>query len=298
MFMGFPYAPGRSTLVLPNRNTMESPITFFLRSASRFLSGATLCAFVLFAPSCEIDPQIDPGFSGPYVTGNTNNGPVTFEYGTLSSDSVISFAKGDSLYGHFTPTVVNEKYRVKDFGFYVYINNSASQIFSFGQDMDWHFSKFDTVVSCRALIPQITTNVQAKFNVFLTWKDARGNEYTFQSDPIVIREFEPAFKAVQDSVTYPESGKAILWGHLETTIDCDILDVQIASRWNAGYSPTTTVTPITLPQHLKAKAIQIRDTIDVLPNWQYLWAIVAKGKFANESLATTPRVQQTFITPE
>lgn len=268
---------------------MESRLTSLKKAALGFISGMTLCAFVIFASGCELG---DLGFDFNMPIGPV--GPDPYVPGTVTADSIVSFAEGDSVYGHFAPLILNQNIRVLEFGFDLYKNGTPSLI-SLVQNEDWQFSKSDSIVSCRAWIPRITDNISVSITVILTARDPLGNSTTIHSSHIVIREFEPAFMGVQDSVSFPEKGKAIMWGHFQTTIDCEILEAQINSYF--GYSSNSS-TPITLPQQLKAtEMIHIRDTIDVSPGMEYFWTIQAKAKFANDSLGTVNLPHQKFQVP-
>jgi hypothetical protein len=256
-------------------------------------SSMVLCSFI-FLCGCDIgDFDFNLNLAGG-APGGGGNYWIDPGQGTVYADSVIS-SEDDSItmYGHFSTWKLNTKIQIIEYGIAVYKDYMLFEKIALVRNAEWEFNDTNSSIPAKAKIASIKQNAVVYFTVYYIAKNSQGFEARYESPLLIIKEFEPAFTAIHDSVTFSGDDKAILWGHLETKKDCEIMSVKVI--WGLLYNATN-ADSINVPQYMKAnEIIAVRDTILVGSNQIYEWHIEAVAEFANDSLAYTSYLSNQFM---
>ncbi len=155
------------------------------------------------------------------------------------------------------------------------------------QNVEWNLHNIDTTISFSAIVPamDVPTNIHFSLHMRVTNnlpESHQQEKYWYYSFSQIIKEFVTSTSAIHDSVTFVGSDKAVLWAHLETELDCEIM--YAGFEWHEmGELPVYDT--IAAPQYLlKDKLIQLRDTISIKPNTLYYWRFFAKLKYSEDSV--------------
>jgi hypothetical protein len=235
--------------------------------------------------------------SSPWGTGYSGSFPVYFpseennvQPGMLYADSVRNHGIDSlKLYGHFSSfNTIKRKVIIDEIVFGVYDEwGDLYEYDTVARNIEWNLHASDTTILFVAKVAAVTAYANNHFDLFMVVKnnlpgDHLQEKYMYRSNSRLLVDFPPLAFAIYDSITFMGSSKAILWVHLETKSDCEI--IHSVFEWHEA-TKTPRYDTISAPQYLTSeKNVYLRDTIDVVPNSQYSFRFYSLLKFNKDSL--------------
>jgi hypothetical protein len=273
--------------------------------AKLFISSILFIGMLTFTSCFEFELDI-PAMSaggGGFGGGSWPDFVITEESlvqpGMLWADSSVYVGQDSiKLFGHFSSFVTVNRKAIIDYVYFEMNNNWGDYIIdTVAQNVEWNLHNIDTTISFVAVVPAMRVPTQVYFSMHMRVTNNlpephQQEKYWYYSFSTTIQEFVSATSVYQDSVTFIGSNKAVLWAHLETELDCEIM--YAGFEWHELHESPAYDT-VAAPQYLlKGKLIQLRDTISIKPNTFYDWRFFAQLKYREDSVGIVKGWKKTF----
>jgi hypothetical protein len=269
-----------------------------------FLSSILVMGMLTFT-SCFEPIYITPfgNGSGGGVGGSWPDYTITEESqvqpGALWADSSVYVGQDSiKLFGHFSSFATVNRKAIIDYVYFEMTSNWGDYVIdTVVQNVEWNLHNIDTTTSFVAIVPAMDVPTNVYFSLHMRVANNlpephQQEKYWYYSFSNTIQEFVIPTSAVQDSVTFVGSDKAVLWAHLETELDCEIMHAGF--EWHEMDEPPVYDT-IAAPQYLmRDKLIQLRDTVSIKPNTLYYWRFFAQVKYSGGSVSIVKGFKNTF----
>lgn len=265
------------------------------------ISGMLFIGMLTFSSCFEFEfdiPVTSTGGGGGWWDPNITEESLV-QPGWLSADSAVYVGQDSiKLFGHFSSFVTINRKVIIDGIYFIMTSSWGDDVRdTVAQNVVWNLHNNDTTISFVTIVPamDVPTNVYFSMHMMVTNnlpEPHQQEKYWYSSYSTTIQYFAHATLATQDSVTFMGTDKAILWAHLETEMDCEIL--YAGFEWNErGYSPAYDTIPT--PQYLsKGMVIHVRDTVNIKPNTLYDWRFFAYLKYGEDSVGIVKGFKNTF----